>query len=83
MNVGLLCLASDNDAELRIARILELQFLSPDAPLKRCPKEHPYVFENKTNCCSRPVNFEWQKDGQCYGRSQKCPHTEGCVNCKY
>lgn len=80
MNVGLLSIATDEMADLRIARIFELEFVSANASPKRCSKDHPYTFKNKTFCCSRPVYFEWNKDGQCYGRSQKCPYDEGCVN---
>ena len=75
MNVGL----------LSVAEIILLSFASADTPVpkNRCPKENPYPFRNQTFCCSRPVYFEWNKDGQCYGRSQKCPYDEGCVNCRY
>lgn len=66
---------------LSVAKIFLLRFVSAEAPLpNRCPKENPYPFRNRTFCCSRPVDFQWQKDGYCYGRSQKCTHTEGCVN---
>jgi len=68
MNVGLLSVA------------WILNFVSAGAATNRCPKENPYPFRNKTFCCSRPVDFRWQKNGYCYGRSQKCTFTEGCVN---
>ena len=71
-NVGLLSFAS----------IVLLPFVSGDALTNRCPKENPYPFRNETYCCSRPVDFEWQKDGYCYGRTQKCTYSKGCVNCK-
>ena len=45
--------------------------------------ENPYEFKNKTFCCSRPVDFEWNKDGYCYGRRHKCLYSEGCENCKF
>ena len=47
-----------------------------------CPMENPYEFKNKTFCCSRPVDFQWNKDGYCYGRRQKCCHSEGCGTCE-
>jgi len=66
---------------LSVAKIFLLHVVSAEATLpNRCPKETPYPFRNSTFCCSRPVDFQWQKDGYCYGNSQKCTHTEGCVN---
>jgi len=70
MNVGLLSLAS----------IYLLPPVSAEVKSNRCPKESPYPFRNETHCCSRPVDFQWRKDGYCYGRTQKCTYTEGCVN---
>ena len=73
MNVGLLI----------VAEIFLLPFVSAETSLpNRCPKENPYPFENQTFCCSRPVDLQWRKEGYCYGKSQKCTHNEGCVNCK-
>jgi len=70
-NVGLLSLAS----------IFLLPFVSAEAiRSNRCPKQSPYPFRNETYCCSRPVDFQWQNDGYCYGRTQKCTYAEGCVN---
>ena len=51
--------------------------------LNRCSKENPYSFRKKRYCCSRPVDFQWKKDGYCYGKTQRCSHEEGCENCKY
>ena len=51
--------------------------------LNRCSKENPYSFRKKRYCCSRPVDFQWQKDGYCYGKTQRCSHEEGCENCKF
>lgn len=71
VRVGLLC----------VAEILDLSFVSAVALLpNRCPKKVPYPFENQTLCCSRPVDTQWRKLGYCYGRTQKCPHTEGCID---
>ena len=50
----------------------------------RCPMESPYSFRNKTFCCSRPVDFQWDKsNGYCYGKSHRCIHNEGCETCKF
>ena len=54
----------------------------PGLPSERCPRENPHPFRNKTFCCSRPVDFQWNKDGYCYGRRQKCSHSEGCGTCE-
>ena len=78
LNVGLLSVTSN---ELR--RGLPLQFVPANAPTNRCPKEQPYPFRNQKFCCSRPVHFQWQKNGYCYGSAKRCAHSEGCVNCKY
>ena len=51
--------------------------------LNRCSKENPYSFRKKRYCCSRPVDFQWKKDGYCYGKTQRCSHEEGCENCEY
>ena len=51
--------------------------------LNRCLKENPYSFRKKRYCCSRPVDFQWKKDGYCYGKTQRCSHEEGCENCEY
>ena len=51
--------------------------------INRCSKKNPYQFRNKRYCCSRPVDFQWKKDGYCYGKTQRCSHEEGCENCKY
>ena len=51
-------------------------------PSYRCPIENPHPFRNKTFCCSRPVDFQWNNDGYCYGRRQKCTHNQGCDTCE-
>ena len=81
LNVGLLTIANVKENDLR--RGLPLQFVPAYAATNRCPKEQPYSFRNQKFCCSRPVHFEWNKDGYCYGRTKRCSHSEGCVNCKY
>jgi len=70
----------ENVGLLGFASIVLLPFVSGDALTNRCPKENPYPFRNETYCCSRPVDFEWRKDGYCYGRTQICTYPEGCVN---
>ena len=55
-----------------------------DRPLlNRCSKENPYSFRKKRYCCSRPVDFKWNKDGYCYGKTKICSHEGGCENCEY